>query len=347
MRQQVIRAAYIYGLIVWMVFSLISRRVDALSSPIVINEVMQDPTAVSDTKGEWIELYNLGYADVDINGWTIRDTGSNSHVIQNENPLVVPSKGYLVLGRSLDRAENGGAPVDYAYSSFTLGNSADEIILLDADSVEVDRVEYDGGPEFPSPAGASMELDGPELDNSLGSNWHTAVTPYGDGDLGTPGGPNSAPLTITTVSLPRGIVGASYYAALACIGGMAPYTWSLLSGTLPDSLVFDILGVISGVPAVADTQNITIEVEDDIGNTDQKSYSFLVALETSRRGDVNGDEAINVLDVLATINHILGVQPLQGTELVCADCNGDETINVLDALGIVNVILGVGECVPL
>lgn len=63
-------------------------------------------------------------------------------------------------------------------------------------------------------------------------------------------------------------------------------------------------------------------------------YSYVV-------GDVNGDGQINVLDVLAVINHILGIQPLSGDALLRADCNGDGDINVLDALGIVNVILGI------
>jgi len=63
-------------------------------------------------------------------------------------------------------------------------------------------------------------------------------------------------------------------------------------------------------------------------------------------GDVNGDGAVNVLDVLAVINHILGIETLEGWELGCADCNGDGVINIVDALGIVNAILGIGECVP-
>ena len=63
-----------------------------------------------------------------------------------------------------------------------------------------------------------------------------------------------------------------------------------------------------------------------------------------RPGDVNDDGMINVLDVLATINHILNIQILQGDALIRADCNGNGQINILDALGIVNVILGIGEC---
>lgn len=69
-------------------------------------------------------------------------------------------------------------------------------------------------------------------------------------------------------------------------------------------------------------------------------------LPTAERGDVNGDGGINVLDVLAVVNHILGIVLLDEDGQWRADCNGDGSVNVLDALGIVNKILGIGECVP-
>ena len=73
-----------------------------------------------------------------------------------------------------------------------LGNSDDEIVLLNASLNEIDRVEYDGGPTFPDPIGASMTLLHPLLDNNNGANWDTSLKPYGDGDLGTPGETNES-----------------------------------------------------------------------------------------------------------------------------------------------------------
>ncbi|UCE19187.1 MAG: hypothetical protein JSV84_02245, partial [Gemmatimonadota bacterium] len=64
------------------------------------------------------------------------------------------------------------------------------------------------------------------------------------------------------------------------------------------------------------------------------------------RGDANGDGGTDVLDVLAVVNHILGITPLTGDAECRGDCNGDGGIDVLDALGIVNVILGTGSCAP-
>jgi predicted extracellular nuclease len=159
--------------------------------PLVINEIMQNPSAVSDSEGEWFEIYNPTAGAVDIDGWTIRDDGSDTHLINNGGPLLVPAGGYLVLGNNADSATNGGATVDYSYNGgFFLSNSADELILEDNGLTEVNRVEWDGGPAFPDPNGASMSLEDPAQDNNVGANWGESVTTFGDGDFGTPGSEN-------------------------------------------------------------------------------------------------------------------------------------------------------------
>ncbi len=158
---------------------------------VVINEIMQNPAAVSDSAGEWFELVNTTASPIDIEGWTIADVDFDSHVISNGGPLVIPANGYLVLGNNDDNATNGGVSVDYNYgSSFFLANGDDELVLLDGGLTEIDRVEWDNGATFPDPNGASMALDDPANDNNVGANWCTASTPYGDGDLGTPGAAN-------------------------------------------------------------------------------------------------------------------------------------------------------------
>ncbi len=55
-------------------------------------------------------------------------------------------------------------------------------------------------------------------------------------------------------------------------------------------------------------------------------------------GDVNGDGKVNVSDVTALINMILGVIP---KDMERADVNGDGKINVSDVTALVNIILGV------
>jgi hypothetical protein len=163
----------------------------SIASPgdVVINEIMQNPFAVSDSAGEWFELFNPTPAEIDIDGWTIKDDDSDSHVINNGGPLNIPAGGFLVLGRNADTSTNGGVTVDYEYSGFLLANTADEVVLLQG-TTEIDRVEYDNGVTFPDPNGASMALIDPALDNNIGGNWCTSTTPFGDGDLGTPGESN-------------------------------------------------------------------------------------------------------------------------------------------------------------
>ena len=53
---------------------------------IVITEIMQNPDDVGDNDGEWFEIYNAGTETVDLEGWTISDLGTNSHVISNGGP---------------------------------------------------------------------------------------------------------------------------------------------------------------------------------------------------------------------------------------------------------------------
>ena len=58
-----------------------------------------------------------------------------------------------------------------------------------------------------------------------------------------------------------------------------------------------------------------------------------------RRGDVNGDGAVDVADVVSTVNYILG-RSSAGFVFAAGDVNGDKTIDVADVVGIVNIILG-------
>ncbi|MEM1080822.1 MAG: lamin tail domain-containing protein, partial [Pseudomonadota bacterium] len=119
-------------------FDLIELNAGSAPPSIVINEILQNPSAVGDSAGEWVELFNPSSTPIDINGWTVRDDGIDSHVINNGGPLVVPGGGYLLLGNNTDTASNGGAPVDYSYgSSFFLSNSADEFIVEDDSGTEI------------------------------------------------------------------------------------------------------------------------------------------------------------------------------------------------------------------
>jgi hypothetical protein len=65
---------------------------------------------------------------------------------------------------------------------------------------------------------------------------------------------------ITTSSLTAGTVGTPYSVTLAGSGGIAPYTWSISSGSLPTGtgLTFSSAGVLSGTPTAADTAQTSL-----------------------------------------------------------------------------------------
>jgi putative Ig domain-containing protein/ASPM-SPD-2-Hydin domain-containing protein len=70
-------------------------------------------------------------------------------------------------------------------------------------------------------------------------------------------------LQITTTSLPDPEVQASYSVTLTASGGMAPYVWSISSGSLPPGLTLDSsTGVISGIPTSTGSYAFTVEVSD-------------------------------------------------------------------------------------
>ncbi|SVD14756.1 uncharacterized protein METZ01_LOCUS367610, partial [marine metagenome] len=154
----------------------------------IITEIMQNPSHVTDSDGEWFEVYNPLNIPVDINGLLIRDADTDNHTVTSS--IIIGPGEYKILGNNSNFNTNGGVLVDYQYSGILLGNGTDEIILINPSGDLEDSVAYDGDSLFPDPNGASMALIDPNLDNSVGSNWQESTTPYGDGDLGTPGMPN-------------------------------------------------------------------------------------------------------------------------------------------------------------
>jgi hypothetical protein len=172
---------------------VLESRVAEAAAPgdVVINEVMQNPAAVTDAAGEWFELYNATAVPIALDDWRIESGGSEAHTISSGGTLVIPAGGYVVLGKNGDPALNGGYTASYVYPTISLGNGSDALVVREG-TVAIDSVAWDDGATFPDPDGATMELSSTTADNSVGSNWDAnTTTPYGLGDFGTPGAANS------------------------------------------------------------------------------------------------------------------------------------------------------------
>lgn len=162
------------------------------AAKIVITEILADPVAVNDSDGEWFEIYNAGSTALDLKDWVIKDQDNDFHVIASS--LVVLPGHYAVLGRNANSATNGGVTVHYQYSGFTLGNTADEIVLLDANAAQVDIVQYVAGAGWSVPAGASIQLSATHLPNNNPAHWCVSQNAWGLGaDKGTPGSADDCP----------------------------------------------------------------------------------------------------------------------------------------------------------
>ena len=141
----------------------------ATSTPpsIVINEAMVDPSSTLDAginpEGEWVEIYNLSDVTVDVNGWQIRDSGSNYYTINstktNTGSTLIISGGRLAIYRNM--------------GSSMFNNDGDTVKLFNGSTL-IDLFSY------------TTTIDGKSwarVDEGTGA--------FTDGHIPTPGGPNA------------------------------------------------------------------------------------------------------------------------------------------------------------
>ncbi len=83
-------------------------------------------------------------------------------------------------------------------------------------------------------------------------------------------------LTILTANLPPGFPGVPYYQTLSAGGGQAPFTWSILSGTIPPGLQFSSAGVLSGTPTRGGAFTFTVGVTDNLGNSSNQTLTLAI-----------------------------------------------------------------------
>ncbi|MBI4833460.1 MAG: putative Ig domain-containing protein [Planctomycetes bacterium] len=86
----------------------------------------------------------------------------------------------------------------------------------------------------------------------------------------------AAQLSISTNSLPQGTEGVAYSTVLASSGGVVPYTWSIITGSLQDGLALN-TGIISGTPTANGSTNITFQVISSDSQVVTKTLTILIA----------------------------------------------------------------------
>ena len=168
---------------------------------VIFTEFMGNPSAVSDSNGEWFELLNTTGADLSLFSLKFKDNemgGSADEYTFLDINATIPANGYLVFGKNTDTNLNGGFTANGEFSGSHLKNSniaaTYEITLERQDGTVIDTSYYGGVAGSSNlPNGASIQLDSGSLTaagNDAGTAWCEGVQTYGAGDKGTPGAAN-------------------------------------------------------------------------------------------------------------------------------------------------------------
>lgn len=165
-----------------------------LAASVVINEVCYDPDG-ADTGKEWIELYNAGNTDVNLNGCKIYSGGS-TYSLNYVFPHFILRPGRFVLIGG-DAVPNTHFTHNFSFQNG--GSESDAIRFVNADSTYTDTVIYDEpntnaliddsglpatsfAPDVPSGYSLARVIDGYDT-NDCATDFYAEANP-------TPGTPN-------------------------------------------------------------------------------------------------------------------------------------------------------------
>lgn len=136
-------------------------------------------------------------------------------------------------------------------------------------------------------------------------------------------------LQIVTSSLPEGTVGMPYQHALVANGGVPPYAWATVAGTLPLDLQLDAAtGIISGTPSIDGIFALNVVVSDANGHVFLKDLSLSVV-----RDDIDRDGFSKTVDCNDSDASVYPGAVETAFDGIDQDCNGyDLTIRILKAV---------------
>ncbi|MDP6945522.1 MAG: lamin tail domain-containing protein, partial [Myxococcota bacterium] len=166
---------------------------------VVFTELMINPELVDDFHGEWIEVLNATDSIIDLAGWSLGDGANEIVFFDPLTPTLLAPGQRFVIGRDGDSTQNGGLVLDHVAPQMSLKNLSDTVQLV-WDELVIDAVSWDQSAGWDVPEGASLALAAGAEDavsNDLQPSWCAATSPYGDGDLGTPGSPDTTCLPPT------------------------------------------------------------------------------------------------------------------------------------------------------
>lgn len=173
------------------------------------------------------------------------------------------------------------APVAHDVSATVAANSTGNTITLDISGGAVTSVAVASGASHGTATAADTSITYTPVSgySGLDSFTYTATNANGTSPSATVTITVSAPtITLSPASgtLPAATFGSAYSQSLSASGGMAPYLYSVTSGSLPAGLTLS-GDTITGTPTTSGTFSFTVTATDANGVTVSGAYVFNVA----------------------------------------------------------------------
>ena len=112
--------------------------------------------------------------------------------------------------------------------------------------------------------------------------------------------------------------------------------WSTAAVTSSTNMFFNCTSLVGGQGTAYDENHVDAEYAHIDGGTSNPGY-FSEKGGTFLRGDVNGDGSVNISDVTALIDLLLGGGTINNP---AADCNGDSHVTISDVTALIDYLLG-------
>ena len=185
------------------------------------------------------------------------DTGSQSYTVYigtnslTVNPATLPNGTQTTPYSQTVTATGGTGPYTYAVTSGALPAG----LTLNTSTGVISGTPTTAGP-------ASFTIGATDAHGNTGSQAYSI-------NIGV------APLTVSPATLPPATQGTAYSQTIVGSGGVAPYTYALISGALPSGLTLNTsTGALSGTPTVNGVFNFTVQATDSTPNTGTRAYTL-------------------------------------------------------------------------
>lgn len=93
--------------------------------------------------------------------------------------------------------------------------------------------------------------------------------------------PPALSIILPTTGLPQGVWGDAYEFQLGVLGGLGPFTWQILTGTLPQGITLTPDGRLVGTPLQSGGFTFTVQITDSLGNKATLQMTLIIGTTSS------------------------------------------------------------------